>query len=400
MLQPLLQVRSVQQTSALVPCNVASGATVGLHGAVHTETVSLARGSTLRVVGFSNDQTVINASGALTVSGDGSGTVMIDALGVGLTEGQTLNVLEVGSGSITREHFNVVEGNRTFFTAPQLSVSSTNTLVLTGVAQPTADLVSGSPQMLTGEVAQRITRTINGAAAGQGDFTVTNTAGATFAGKIGADRRLNRLRVGTGTEQGVAVFEETVDVGTIEIAGGDAAGEDSTATFKGSVNGNIELDDTQNGGSTEVEFSGTSEQTISGTINGGAAGEGAVKVSNPVGVMFSGLIGGTQPLNKLELDGTATAGTTVTFTQITVRVNTLELKGTVRLGSKVKLSGESSDDNLALTAGATVVLPATPFDNNEKVLEADGALSVMGRGQVMLDATNLNMVVGQSLDSD
>ena len=399
---------STQRLSAF---NIASGATVELHGAVHTGTVSLARGSTFQVIGFGNGQTALNASGALTMSGTGSGKVTIDPYALDLVVGGTVNVITVGTNSIDGADFSLTPNpNTTFFTTPTLSVSGGTTVLLTVGAPPPVNLGS-TAQTLGGNTVRRIIQAVNGAAAGQGELRITNTAGVTFAEAIGASRQLGTLSVGTSTAKGVAVFDNTVNVGTIEIAGGDAAGEDSTATFRGTqVTGTVRLDD--NGGRTaKAVFAGTAAQTLTGTVDGAAAGEGTLEVTNALGVSFTGTIGANRRLNRLQI-GTSTEHGVAVFDE-TVSAGTFEMVAGDATGenSMVTFKGaqvtigtvrlDESDDRTAKvvfagTAAQTLTGTVDGAAAGEGTLEVNNAMGVSFTGAIGASQQLRSLIVGTS----
>jgi hypothetical protein len=103
----------------------------------------------------------------------------------------------------------------------------------------------------------------------------SNISLITFSGNVAADT----ITVGSSAKAGSASFSGTVTGTNINIVGGDAlsSAENSQATFANTVTVTaISLDN--NASTATVTFSGTGK-TITGTINGAAAGEGTINVT-------------------------------------------------------------------------------------------------------------------------
>lgn len=142
----------------------------------------------------------------------------------------------------------------------------------------------------------------NGAAAG---FNLTLAA---IADAGGASETLT-LDVNGVTDLGT---------GTLTIVSNDDGATVNTATYRASGNitaGAIVLDaDLNSGGAVSdasLTLDGTSIQTITGTINGGAAGDGRINITG-AGAIFNSAIGGTADIGDILISNN-TAGSTVTF---------------------------------------------------------------------------------------
>lgn len=134
----------------------------------------------------------------------------------------------------------------------------------------------------------------------------------TFSGIVGGTFPIGALTVGTqGGEGGHAIFSAAASFGTIAVSGGEAL-EVAIAEFKGAQAGAITLNSESGEADARVTISGTSDQTIAGTINGGGDGEGTLSVTNTGGtVTFTGAIGTTADL----LSVSTAASTTSVFNE-------------------------------------------------------------------------------------
>jgi len=192
-----------------------------------------------------------------------------------------------------------------------------------------------------GTSSQTIGNAITANSDGDGAIVVTNThdSYAIFSGAIGASagNKVGSLTVGGSTIVGNAKFDSTVDAtdinighasdwggadntvadfngvvtaSTIDLVGGTDASnvQKALATFSGNVTATaITLnDDTTVANLAQITFDGLSDQTIGGTIDGGAAGEGGVVVGTTGTTTFSGIIGGSAAIKSLSVSDGAT----------------------------------------------------------------------------------------------
>lgn len=156
--------------------------------------------------------------------------------------------------------------------------------------------------------------TVDGAASGEGKLIVKDddadaaAQSVQFTGNIGATNKLSAIEIGSTTEAGSAQFDGSVAATTLTIAGGSHADEDGIADFNGDVTATITLDD--NTGQATASFSGTANQTITGTINAQTAGEGTISVDNGVTdaagktVTFASAVGGTAKIGTIAVGAT------------------------------------------------------------------------------------------------
>jgi uncharacterized protein with beta-barrel porin domain len=172
------------------------------------------------------------------------------------------------------------------------------------------------------------------------EFATADTAPSlvTWSGAI-ASTGTSALTVGSATTAGNISFTNTAAmvVDTVTVTGGDHADEDSTVTFTDAVTStSISLDD--NTGVAKAVFSVTGTDTVAGTIDGGAAGEGTVQVTGATKT-FSGIIGGTNSIGTLDVDNTAVFSANVSATNIliadgkTATFNGVATTGAITLGS-------------------------------------------------------------------
>jgi len=141
-----------------------------------------------------------------------------------------------------------------------------------------------------------------GGRAGLAPFT------STFNAAVGTSAKtLNFIVIGTTSLGGAATFDSNVFAKTIQLVAGDASAEVANGTFAGNVTGAMTLND-QTGVFTQANYTGTSDQTITGAINGASAGEGEIVVNNTTGktVTFASAIGTTQ-VRVVNVNGFKTA---------------------------------------------------------------------------------------------
>ena len=223
---------------------------IALQGAVSTATVSLTRGNTVRLSGFTNGQSVITATGALSLTGEEGTTVTIDAEGLALFgDGVSVTVLDAASG-VSMDDFSASGGGNAFFDAPTLSVAG-NALVLNGGSSTSsATIAEGMTQTLGGTSSVTYTGTVDGSTSGEGTLEVTNTASTTFSNAIGAGESLGAIVLGEGD----TVFDSTVRSET--LTGGSGAVSFADALSVGTLTG----------GDGQMNFEGTTTLSSEFTV--------------------------------------------------------------------------------------------------------------------------------------
>ena len=187
--------------------------------------------------------------------------------------------------------------------------------------------------------------------------TDSNISLITFSGNIAADT----ITVGSSAKAGSALFNGTISGTNISVIGGDAASsaENSQATFANTVTVTaITLDN--NTSTATVTFSGTAK-TITGTINGAAAGEGTIVVSGTP--TFASIIGGTNRIAQLTINGATTFQDAVSTTLLTTTAaissgTTLNVSGASSIGANISTTGDQTYTGaVTLTASPTLTSP-------------------------------------------
>jgi hypothetical protein len=170
-------------------------------------------------------------------------------------------------------------------------------------------------------------------------FATADTAPSlvTFSGAAVAADTIN---IGSTTKAGKATFTGSTGVTatTLTIAGGNHANEDSTATFNDDLTATIVLDD--NTGDAKIIFATANNATITGTINGSATTEGTLQITGATKT-FASIIGGTQDLTLIDIDGTSIFNAAVSATDI-------DNDGTATFKSNVT-AATANDGTLTLT---------------------------------------------------
>lgn len=130
-----------------------------------------------------------------------------------------------------------------------------------------ASQASKATLIISGADGQSVKGVINGGHVNDGTLTITNTTGATFNSEIGSIRSLNTLNTGDGTSSGgTSIFLESV--GALNINANAAAGSVSGTFTKDVTTTTINITGGNNAGETSVlKFGGS----ISTGIVGGAA---------------------------------------------------------------------------------------------------------------------------------
>ena len=221
------------------------------------------------------------------------------------------------------------------------------------------------------------TTTFGGALSGVDVLNVGSTNGAqagagVFNGTVGAANIAANITVrggNAGRETSSAEFNGAV-TGAVAVTGGSNATADARVTFTKNLTGNVTLDDGNSGNDGAlVTFSGTTGQTIDGTINAASGSantnEGTVRVQNTAVANFTQAIGGTNAIRAIEVgssttQGIATFGSTVNAQTITVRggdaageTSSAEFSGAVT-GAVTVAGGTNASADASVTFRANV----------------------------------------------
>jgi len=233
-----------------------------------------------------------------------------------------------------------------------------------------------------------VTGTINNAvAADETTINITDaTAGVapnviTFASNIGSIVPIDIINVGSATEGGHAIFSGNVSATAFNVLGGNHAAEDNTAEIRGNLTATVVLNDAL--GTATLTASGTSAQTVTGTINAATDGEGKLSVTNTGGtVTFASAIGAVGQLGEIE-----TSASTTTIFSSTIDTALFDVAGKVTLSENANTVA-----NITLAAGGTLIIDDTVV--NGETLFAGGANitadSIAGSGNIKMPANLLN----------
>ncbi|MEM7072870.1 MAG: hypothetical protein AAF418_04805, partial [Pseudomonadota bacterium] len=288
--------------------------------------------------------------------------------------------LAVHAGLNTHSMMNL-DGDRITFAAAWLSDNGT------GRGQLNFNSASGQKRVYG--------TAINGVAAGQGVVSFTGGNTTSLAHAIGTTHRVREVNIGVlidddtddtdVTNPGHLYAYRAVNAATINVRAGSSANQTSTAIFfsgsstpdltatnfnvtahatggvaqavfdsssgRAELNlGTVSLDDvaTTAGGTSRaiLLFRGTNMQTINGTINGAASGEGTIIVRSTGGTEFRGLIGGTNGLRDFRVEAQSSGSVTATLNAGSIGQN--------RLGAVV-LDDQSSSNRAVLTFASTFI---------------------------------------------
>ena len=189
----------------------------------------------------------------------------------------------------------------------------------------------------------------------------------TYASVIHADDKIDTINVGTATTAGKAQFSEEVTVTNLNILGGDAADEDSTATFAQSLTATaVTLNDAT--GSATLQFviaaASDDDESVAGTIDGAADGEGVININDlkadaaPEVVTFSGIIGGTKDIGTINV-GTSTLSGSAVFSAA-VSANNINVTG-----------GSHADEDSHIDFAGAVTATTITLDDNTGAASID-----------------------------
>ncbi|NDH50296.1 MAG: hypothetical protein EBY41_07055, partial [Proteobacteria bacterium] len=282
-------------------------------------------------------------------------------------ENNSVNIIGTINGASTNEGTIQVTGATKTFKSV---IGSTNVGTLNIDATP---VFESTVAATTIDIAGSITATFNDAITattialnGSSTLTIAYTGAITVAGNItdtGDSNEINVLFATADTApslvtfSGAAIAADTINIGSttaagkvtftgltgvtagaLNVTGGDHADEDSTATFNDDLTATIVLD--PNLGFTQLIFATANDATITGTINGASAGAGSIKVTGATKT-FVNVIGGSNPLNTIDIDGTGIFNAAVSATNI-------DNDGTATFKSDVT-AATANDGTLTLT---------------------------------------------------
>jgi uncharacterized protein with beta-barrel porin domain len=249
---------------------------------------------------------------------------------------------------------------------------------------------------------QAVAGAIDGQADNMGTIAVTNTAGlVSFAGAIGGINDIKNITIGSTSDEAQADFAAAVNANTITVQGGEAATEDSLASFDAAVTGAIVLNPGTLGDATADFMDVNAIIALTSTITTTAtdselsfvrvydAGGGAAAVQT-----FSGAIGttdnriGTLQVGGVETDGgnaNFNAAVAVTNLNIAAGVETSELSlgtfaGNVN-ATTITLTDADATINATLEMDTTAA--ATLSGTVDGGAENTGTLKISGANKVV-----------------
>jgi len=225
---------------------------------------------------------------------------------------------------------------------------------------------------------------------GETQFTIgASTVGGTF--------KVTNLDATDDSNIMVIASGDLTVTGITTIAGVDDGNAilnlDADATFK--TAGGVVLNDAT--GLAILEVSGGTTQTIAGEVDGAAAGEGTIKVTNSSTATFNNLLGEQNKLLEFEIGSGSTATTT-----LLLDTTTLDVDGTLIVSENANIAsagtGIDLEDGSVLRVAKTVTDGETVFDTTN--LDASG----LDAGAKIFMPTNLSngqtLVLFDDMDGD
>ena len=211
----------------------------------------------------------------------------------------------------------------------------------------------------------------------------------------------------------------SIDLGTGALlikADQNSAGSDVGVSVSGNITAaSITLDAAGAGSDVTLTLDGTDAQTISGTIDGAAAGEGNIVVTNDGvdGVTFAGDIGGTKTVDTIVVnndgdDLTATfQGDVATANGISfgdnsgTDTNTLVFDtagGAIAVDGAVAGGGAADTNNISIVGGGAVTSD-TAWTSNIDNVSITGTGSTLTTGGALTAGTKISVGAGAELDA-
>lgn len=215
------------------------------------------------------------------------------------------------------------------------------------------------------------------------DATVNITvSGPAFAS--GGGLTVTNNESSTADDVNVTFNDNFESVGDTTVTGGGFAGANTTLTFKGDVdfafdagngaNGAAVLDDDV--GLATLVFSGTAAQDVAGIIDGDAAGEGTISVTNTGGIVtFNDDVGGSNNLLAFTLGAGAEVVAVGELNAATITVNA---------NADLELGDNSTSTDLDVATGGTVTTTGGTLTATNITLTGTGELEMDG-GAVTAD---------------
>ncbi len=264
---------------------------------------------------------------------------------------------------------------------------------------------------ITNAPARTLTGTVTTLTDGVGIVTINDSdngaagTAVTITGNVGSSTlKLNQINIGVSdTSAGSGLFNSNVFATTVNIVGGDAL-ENSKAEFKGNTTAAIVLTIGANngtagaGGTAEVVYSGTADQTQAGVITTSAGGTGTLTIStdNTRLVTFNNAIG-TNAAKLLRVDSTAVTTGSVLFSGA-VSANTVAIGGEAFFAAKSNNTVTfEADATSRIMLGRSIVDGDTAFANSTTQTLATG--SKLNMPVTMVDGDVINLFSGTIKDA-
>jgi uncharacterized protein with beta-barrel porin domain len=287
----------------------------------------------------------------------GSGAKTIDDV-VGTTGLATVSVAAGASGILNEA-----------VQATNLTVANTGSVSLLGTligndgsaAAVTAMTGTSSTLNLNAITAKAITTSITAATVnGDGNIVVQDKSGgavpgeAVISGLVGTTQnRIGSLKVGDGAHPGMLELDAASFFNSVSISGGTAAAEASILILDASLTATdgITLNDDGTESDADSTLQITSTATVTGTVNGSAAGEGILDID--AAATFANDVGGSVSIASLDIDHDATfnGALKAAGAMDVVASKTTTVKGDMTIGGELTVIG---DLDFAGTATMTV----------------------------------------------
>jgi len=252
---------------------------------------------------------------------------------------------------------------------------------------------------------QAVTLNVTGGITLRGNLDITNvaTAAKSINVTVGGVSVIGKSALTAGGFAGASNVALTVNggstfVGALAVTAGDDMAASAILTLNGSSSGAITLADGV-AGLASLIISGGATQIISGTIDGGVAGQGDITINNTNGVTFSSNVGATQLRKLVITDGiTKFSGTLDVVNTSIAALGTLTTTGVATTpilftgaGAANINGGLTGDIDLAGNAAAITIGDGSNITGNiDSTGASNGTLSFFGTSVVSgkIGATN------------
>ena len=356
------------------------------------------------------------------------------ASGAIATFSSTVDVEDISdnSGTLT---LNGVSKIDTITNSGTLNLNNTLTETDGTAASSIAMTGTSSDLNLKAQSTKTLTTAITAATDGDGRIDIIDGSGGaaaskqTITGAVGTTAsRIGTIVVGDGADNGNVEFDLNVFADSLTVKAGGDASEVSLATFDGdlTVTNGITLDDTSAVISSKIVITGT--KTLTGTVDGAAAGEGNIQITGDATVASA--IGGTNRINTLDSDEdidynaaitatssdfiaskTASISGAIDISQDTVLNGKLDLDGSSAFSVTAYIEEGGGAGNIDVTntsTGGVTFVNALGTDYNSGTTQADAidlfAISNSGSRAVMKAADNnvdqVDLAAGAILEID